>query len=186
MIGASVTAAAVACLVGAVAPEGPPPPAVLGIVPGRTEIADAMRTLGPAERFRNEEGTVCYCYASARPGDATVLVLESDAAGGYGLSVTGYALRLAAHDDVERSVCHSTDRVSRSVVLSNGLRLGMSRSDIRAALGKPSRTTPETLHYEWEWVAAASGKAYTVTQRVILHFHKDELTSVHVERYEMT
>jgi hypothetical protein len=114
---------------------------VLGITLGTSMVTDLGRVLGPAP-FRvsaDNEGTVsCYCS----PGNARTL-LEFRAWAG---TIAEFRFSQGSPQTVNR--CANSRLVSSSLATASGLRLGMSRRQIMALLGAPTRTRQDHFIYE--------------------------------------
>jgi len=128
----------------------------MGIEPLKTNVAETDRILGIAPRAKEPEGgdsgPVVMCYFSTARD--VFLLVQSDAAGGYGDVVTGFAvterepkLRPLGSLVVGSNLCRQSALVSHGLQLSNGLRLGMSRAEVVRLLGPPTSTRGATLTY---------------------------------------
>src|SRR5438552_5834618 len=137
-------------------PPGLMRPSMMGIEPLRTNVAEADRILGIAPRAKESDGgdsgPVVMCYSSIARD--VFLLVQSDAAGGYGDVVTGFVLterepklRPVTSRVVGSNLCRESALVSRGLELSNGLRLGMSQAEVVTLLGPPTSTRGATLTY---------------------------------------
>ena len=168
-------------------PPGLMRPSMMGIEPLRTNVAEADRILGIAPRAKESDGgdsgPVVMCYSSIARD--VFLLVQSDAAGGYGDVVTGFVLterepklRPVTSRVVGSNLCRESALVSRGLELSNGLRLGMSQAEVVTLLGPPTSTRGATLTYRrddraslprrWHWlkggrrIAAGRLRVYAV------------------------
>jgi hypothetical protein len=114
---------------------------VLGITLGTSEVSDLDRVLGraPFRATADNEGTIS-CYRS--PGNART-VLEFFAWGG---TIVEFHFFQGSPQTVNR--CANSRLVSSSLATASGLRLGMSRRQIMALLGAPTRTREDRFIYE--------------------------------------
>ena len=117
-----------------------------GVVVGETKIAEVLARLGATPiGARPEGGTRTLCYRAPQHVDATVLVLEA-APAGESDAITGFRLlrspALAAH-----ARCVASAVVGARLATGGGLRLGLERDAVDAALGRPVAEDDGTLLY---------------------------------------
>ena len=140
-------------------------PSLMGLTPLRSPFSSVDRMLkAPARRLRQaadgEVAPVIVCLKSKEDGGEAFVLVESSAAGGYGSNVvTGLRLSISppaglrplaqelqpAHARSE--VCVATRSFGRATAFSNGLRLGMTREQVRALLGSPTGSAGRTWRY---------------------------------------
>lgn len=161
MSGALISAVSVAILVGATQSNGSVSregnwsvlaPSVLGLAAVQSTFADVKSVLGaaPESKVRGAANPRILCYRSDRRADHTVLVFESSGAGGFGRSVTGFTLRSMAPAG-NRASCRRSPRVTQNVVLSNGLRLGISRKEASTLIGRSIPPHEASVLYSEEY-----------------------------------
>ena len=177
---------------------------VVGIVPLRTTVAEAVRRLGDAPSVEcgtcGESDPVARCYFGGSGDDRTFLLVESDAAGGYGKTVTGFILTQEPPDlriaGAERQsgrgvegLCSETALVKSGISLSNGLRLGMGREEAIRRLGTPTSETSSDLYYLRERLPGRRHQAGSEPSADIaalrVEFKANRITLIHVERSDL-
>jgi hypothetical protein len=114
---------------------------VLGITLGTSEVSDLDRVLGraPFRASADNEGTVsCYCS----PGNGRTVLEFRTWAG----SIVEFRFFQGSAQTVNR--CANSRLVSSSLATASGLRLGMSRRQIMALLGTPTKMREDRFIYE--------------------------------------
>ena len=104
-----------------------------------SSFQDAAAVFGSAREDVNKHGLQSFnrvCYTSARKDDGTNLILKSDDAG-QGKLLTHFILMSARHQRVGACVASPALHADLSV-LDGHLRLGMTKDEVRAAIGDPS------------------------------------------------
>lgn len=117
---------------------------VLGIRLGDSEIGDVERILGSApvrQATHIEEGSSCY---ASRANDRTVLEFDN-----WLTNVVEFRFYQGSTQSL--SQCAKSSLVSNSLSTASGLRLGMSRSEVLALLGPPSKMQGDDLIYEFSY-----------------------------------
>lgn len=137
-------------------------------------------------------GVEGWCYTAATPSDRTAVLLL------YG--VYGLVDAIAVVSDVafirQPSLCARTPRVHAGLATLSGIRLGMSRAQVRAILGKPLaadswRDGIESVKWEpltpalnrklgWEEMRATHR---TRLQQVVVWYEKDTVIGFEVEEF---
>lgn len=162
---------------------------VLGITLGTSETADLKRILGPgtARETPERQGVVtCYCSLG---NDGTVLEFDSWAG-----SIVQF--RFYQGSPQEASRCRKSKLVSRSLATAEGVRLGMSRTEILTLLGEPTEKHEDHLFYELDydrpptpqelkqlWDASAAAPAsVNVYGEIDFRFRGGEVVRVNVRR----
>jgi hypothetical protein len=82
------------------------------------------------------------CYFSGAGSDTIHLIFES----GEGMSSTVYIFR-GGPEWKGSNFCVRSDRASNDLATDTGLRLGLSRDEVEAILGKPDSATPNRVAY---------------------------------------
>jgi len=137
-------------------------------------------------------GVEGWCYTAATPSDKTAVLLL------YG--VYGFVDAIAVVSDVafirQPSLCARTPRVHAGLATLSGIRLGMSRAQVRAILGRPMaadswRDGIESV--KWEPLTPAlnrklgweEGRAThrTRLQQVVVWYEKDRVIGFEVEEF---
>lgn len=137
-------------------------------------------------------GVEGWCYTAATPSDRTAVLLL------YG--VYGFVDAIAVVSDVafirQPSLCARTPRVHAGLATLSGIRLGMSRAQVRAILGKPLaadswRDGIESVKWEpltpalnrklgWEELRATHR---TRLQKFVVWYEKDTVIGFEVEEF---
>lgn len=137
-------------------------------------------------------GVEGWCYTAATPNDRTAVLLLY---GVYGLVNT-----IAVVSDVafirQPSLCARTPRVHAGLATLSGIRLGMSRAQVRAILGRPMaadswRDGVESVNWEpltpalnhklgWEEMRATHR---TRLQKVVVWYEKDTVIGFEAEEF---
>lgn len=132
-----------------------------------------------------------WCYTAATPSDRTAVLLL------YG--VDGFVNAIAVVSDVafirQPSLCARTSRVHSGLATLSGIRLGMSRAQVRAILGKPMAAdswrdgiesvnweplTPALTH-KLGWDSSTTHR--TRIQKVVVWYEKDTVVGFEVEEF---
>jgi len=117
---------------------------VLGITLGTSEFTDLERILGPgtSRETPEHEGLVtCYCS----PGnDRTVLEFDS-----WIGTVVEFRFFRGSLQKVSR--CEKSKLVSKSLATASGVRLGMSRSEVTALVGTPTKMQGDHFIYQFSY-----------------------------------
>lgn len=119
-----------------------PDVSALGLVLGRHQLDDVVAALGPAKIVRTGdagESEASVCYRTAK-GEVLAFVSYTEMATGLELT----AIRLGGAQALHGECSPLKQPLPR---LSNGLRLGMTRAQIEAALGVALQEAPEGFQY---------------------------------------
>ncbi len=110
-----------------------------GLVLLKSDFDDAAATFGPAKVSVSKRGlqpVSSACYVSARKGDGTKLTLKSEEAG-RGSLINHYTLVSVRR--VRAGACSASAALHADLPALDGhLRLGMSKDEVRAAIGSPA------------------------------------------------
>lgn len=113
-------------------------PKILGFTFLKSTFSDIANKLGDAKEYRDSkvvEAPKKTCYRAAGVGDSTELIFESDFNGGWN-SITGYKLITA--DRERNSNCTKANVINSDLrVMDERLKLGMSKQEVLASVGKP-------------------------------------------------
>lgn len=177
----------------------------------RDSSATIRAKLGPTRERQVGTGhgayvTWCYAPASAPPGALLELMSDASEMGTPGRALNVIRLRVDA-PSAEREGCASL-RTSVKLTTPAGLRLGISRANIEALLGKPRRQVGDSLTYYFdakEYLGSDSpafaawntperrescfdaGLPYAnVGATVIVVLRDDHAVEVRVERYDQS
>lgn len=103
--------------------------------------------LGRTCRMPGEHGSEpCFGYASSLPGDTTVLLVRLDDCPENCISVLELELRRDAQG-LARPDLRPSPAVHAGIATRSGLRLGLTRSQVLAVLGRPRYEDEVSLHY---------------------------------------
>lgn len=132
------------------------PPTLLGVEPAKTSIADARRILGTTKsvRSKREQGSRYHCYCSEGKADTTIAIVWTTELSGD--LVAQVDLIRKAPPDVQLGSCSPSPAVSKSMRFSNGLHLGMSRTQVVALLGTPHEQDSNVVRYWYQWSRRSS------------------------------
>jgi hypothetical protein len=107
---------------------------MLGMTLGVNTMSDARDIIGPAVvtmgEYRHEPYSMC--CKSADPADATVLTIQTDYFGDW-----ERLTRFEISSSGQSGNCAASALVSLGIATQSGLRLGMSRPEVEAIMGKP-------------------------------------------------
>lgn len=148
-------------------------PSVLGLTLLKSTFADAERKLGASKQYTESsdmEAPVAVCYRSNNSKDNIALVLDSDYTGGWN-RISGYALEYGR--PTKKTSCGKSSLITPDMkVLDGHVRLGMTKQEVTAILGKPrnrnyghwkdlpKNTDPDSWDYMTTWkIPFAKAKA---------------------------
>ncbi len=120
-----------------------------GLRIGHSSLEDVQQKFGRAdiERVsREEESDVSVCYIS--PIDQTILVFYSGAMGGW-KDVTWFGIWSHEAAFPHASQCASSTLVSQKIATDSGLRLGLTKKEVAAIAGRPTKVGPTASKYEY-------------------------------------
>lgn len=124
---------------------------VLGLTLAESSFVDVRRVLGAADILPmphdpHQPDVVCYSIDSAKK----VYVYLS---GGWPENptekLTSFSLSSGA-TRYDKNACASSSKVTRKVNTANGLRLGVTQTQLTAILGKPGKATPDWIVYSFQ------------------------------------
>jgi len=145
------------------------------LVVDRTPPEELFAILGRVPRLPDKAPeTPTFGYVSSRPGDTTVLLARLDDCPTNGcdrlfrveLRADALGLSLADH-------LHPTPGLGRDAATASGLRLGMTRKEVRAILGEPRREDSHAMFYEadskrWLTEAEQEDRAFSPGEDIVL------------------
>ena len=182
-------------------------PGIVGLAPGEATFEEVSTTFagrrledGDLERTGQEsEQRIRLCFISENPNDKTVLVFESGVEGGWRL-VTDYVRGERLPDEVSRDRCRASKLVGRRLATSNGLRLGLSKSDaMRRIPAIPAKRSASEVVYRLDYSRTPTPEEARAIQgafgdhpgllvsgysRIELWFRRDRLVKIRVARSE--
>lgn len=135
---------------------------VLGFTVGLDSLDDVERKLGSAELYRDtSRGDVIKgrCYRSNRESDSTVVRFESAAVGGW-REVNMITVARDSSQVPPTAQCSAVEAVTRRLATASGVRLGMTRQQVRQVLGGPGAVSGDDLTYDYK-----SRRKLTVQER---------------------
>ncbi|WP_242344708.1 hypothetical protein [Anaeromyxobacter terrae] len=118
-------------------------PSLLDCSPQKCTFADIRTHLGDVPVSRSREGEPQLCYAAERRGDGAAVVFQS-VADYVELGVT--SIRLVAAPP-PTATCKAIKGITAAIAFSNGLRLGLTRAEVRRLLGPPDSSSGRALKW---------------------------------------
>ncbi|MCG8335776.1 MAG: hypothetical protein MJE63_14760 [Proteobacteria bacterium] len=125
---------------------------ILGLRLGINTLFDVASKLGNSDRFHTgEAGTSEYkvCYKVSQ-GDETIYLefgSHGEMAGVPNFILTSFSLRSGQETLSYHTRCSPLNGSKIKAMTKSGLRLGISRHELRAILGKPEKTTDNSSRY---------------------------------------
>jgi hypothetical protein len=160
-------------------PIANPSRTVLGLRVEKGLVDTVERSLGPSPLHREGDAGTSRrwrCWESAN-GDGTVLVVGAGPAHGF-LRIAGPHMALGA-----RGSCPRSSRVTRKLATASGVRLGLTRAEVVAKVGSPSRAeagwyervclTPKRMTDQQVARFRAQGNPYFTIASVVRVVEKD-------------
>jgi hypothetical protein len=133
-------------------PDLTPQMSLMGFALGRSTLTDIQGKLGATTAggcSTEEEASKMICYVSSGP-DKTRVIFESGFSGGWsvldGLRVVSGSLTPDC-----RLQCLRTSAFDNGIKTSGGLRLGLTRQQLIALLGPPTKETRNRLTFKRQW-----------------------------------
>lgn len=123
----------------------------LGLTLDKSSFVDVRRVLGAADivpRPHDPHEPDIICYSITNPSKIYV----SFSAGwpeNPTEKLTSFSLT-SANTRYDKNVCAVSGKAPRKVATANGLRLGLTQSQLTAILGKPGKATPEWIVYSFQ------------------------------------
>src|SRR6267378_237574 len=114
---------------------------ILGLAAG-TQFDEIAAKLGKAQSVQRGDassGREQVCYASANSTETVHVIFE------FGELTSVFYLFTGGKDWKGSDLCHKSKQISRTVSTSSGLRLGLTRAQIEAILGKADFATNDKL-----------------------------------------
>lgn len=174
---------------------------IAGVTLGKDTFEDVQLKLGASKIFRAssaESAASVICYVSARHDDHTKLMFESGSAGGWS-TVTGFQITSKGKFKVDvewlnPDNCAKSSLISAQIHTPGGLRLGITRSQLRHILGKPSKVEKDEYIDEYIYDSLTNKKVkqsgkmigVLVEKAVEALFVKEKLVRIRVVFTETT
>ncbi|HMM40029.1 MAG TPA: hypothetical protein PKB11_14825 [Desulfovibrio sp.] len=110
--------------------------------------AEMFAILGRVPRLPDEAPTAPgFGYRSHRPGDATVLLVRADDCPETCDRIYSFELRSDSRGLPLAENLHPSPGLDTNAATASGLRLGMTRDEVKAVLGRPQEELPDALRY---------------------------------------
>lgn len=119
----------------------------------KTPMAAIIHRLGPVSLAEGPGAVTSGCYELGRARGSLFLVLESSEMGGEEQAITGFAV--SAERPARPRPCSPIAIEPSDLVVDQGLRVGMSSTQLRARLGPPRSARGDTLLYEGKAILPA-------------------------------
>ncbi len=178
---------------------------VLGIVLGRSNLADVQEKLGAAKIWSQGDASTAeqvICYVTAEPHGVAVIFASNSEMAGPSEVTDMTIMRSDAYS--QRSNCGRLTISAANVETSSGLNLRTSQARIRQMLGPPPHRTATTWTYIWgvneslpesdknyRYWLSRKGECFdgkqpftTVSSEMEISFAEDAVTSLHLQRIE--
>lgn len=136
--------------------------------------------LGKTQRIPGQHPMVpCFGYKSSLPGDTTVLLVTVDECQGICSRIFEIELRRNSHGYAYIKHLHPTTAINKDITTQSGLRLGLTKDEVKAILGWPHREDKDSLVYgvqykhfftEQEVLARGHGADYAQEWEFIFRF----------------
>jgi hypothetical protein len=123
---------------------------LLGFTLEKNTLADVESKLGPSTPgacSEEVEASKIICYVSAGP-IKTRIFFESGSSGGWS-RLDGFRVVSENVTPACRLQCKSTNVFSGDVQTNGGLKLGLTKAELVALLGAPSKVSGDRLTFEW-------------------------------------
>jgi hypothetical protein len=125
---------------------------LMGFTLERSTLADVQGKLGATTSGRcssEEEASKMICYVSSA-SDKTRVVFESGFSGGWSV-LDGFRVVSGSLTPDCRLQCLRTSAFDNNIKTSGGLRLGLTRQQLIALLGAPTKENRNRLTFERQW-----------------------------------
>jgi hypothetical protein len=118
----------------------------LGLVIGDCTSQDIYSKLGPGIPFKEDANPdlTQVCYVSDR--DETLILFYSEYSQCFRLKVMSQKKKF-----YKWHFCEKSPLVSKHLATASGIKLGMSKSRLKAILGTPRNESKKNLNYAFEW-----------------------------------
>jgi len=155
--------------------------AVLGLIPEKTNFKAAQQMLGPAHLKESRDAgdyNAQLCYLGP---DGTLLLLGSGEMGGSQHDIL--SVEVAQAGFLKPSFpCGASPKINSAMSFLSGLRLGQSIAEVQKIWGKPSKSTPDSLTYDFHSTTPIDGQAYDDTITLWVTFKKGRLVDSVIAR----
>ena len=124
---------------------------LMGFTLERSTLADVQNKLGATASgscSTGEEASKMICYVSSAP-DKTRVVFESGFSGGWS-TLDGFKVVSVTLAEDCRFQCLRTPAFENGIKTNGGLRLGLTRQELLALLGPPTKVNGSRLTFEWQ------------------------------------
>lgn len=118
---------------------------IMGLTLGKHTLKDVQSELGKAELLPGlEHKPNRVCYISGDNSDGTILIFQA-----WEISsvLTSFRILSSQANFKESDQCAKSKLISKDMVTDGGLRLGLSRQQLKAILGKPTKEQGNSLLY---------------------------------------
>jgi len=133
-------------------PDLTPQMSLMGFSLERSTLTDVQGKLGattPGGCSAEEEASKVICYVSSGP-DKTRVVFESGFSGGWSV-LDGFRVVSGSLTPNCQLQCLRTSAFDKGIKTSGGLGLGLTRQQLIALLGLPTKETRNRLTFERQW-----------------------------------
>ena len=162
---------------------------LLGFSIGKTSLMQVSAALGKAEEMPRKEQDarrICYMSISGR----VRVIFEAGPMGGW-QDITAFTISTGTADSDHLKRCVKTAKVSENIATASGLRLGMSRKEIKKRFGDPASESIDHLRFVQHSPIlrrSQSGRSEELidSSYVDAWFQKDQLVSIRISRFEST
>ena len=119
---------------------------ILGLVVGNCASLDVYSKLGPSIPFKDDAkpDVTQVCYVSNQ--DETLILFSFENS-----QCSRFRLMAPKNKFHKWHFCEKSPLVSKHLATESGLKLGISKSRMKAILGDPKHESDETLDYVYEW-----------------------------------
>ena len=119
---------------------------ILGLVVGNCTSLDVYSKLGPSIPFKDDAkpDVTQVCYVSNQ--DETLILFSFENS-----QCSRFRLMAPKNKFHKWHFCEKSPLVSKHLATESGLKLGISKSRMKAILGDPKHESDETLDYVYEW-----------------------------------
>lgn len=168
---------------------------ILGFIVGKHSLLDVQNELGEVDALpRKEHAPEQICYVSVRPSERTIIIFESGPLGGWKY-LTAFSLVSEKSDFKYVQLCKKTSLVSPDIATKSGLKLGMSKEDLMAIMGKPSKIIDDNYFYLYDFqskmtpeeiklIGSTSYPYFDVSSAVFAKFDKSKLIEITISKVE--
>ena len=119
---------------------------ILGLFIGDCAPQDVYSKLGPGISFKDEANAdlTQVCYASDK--DETLILFSFE-----NFQCSRFSLLSQKKRFYKWHFCEKTPLISKHLTTASGIKLGMSKSELKAILGAPHSESDENMSYAYEW-----------------------------------